>query len=192
MIVVFPWQRSAKPMHGFLDTTQTFPGDMWQEAQAALQVEQTWELLADADAVAQTELSQISLLDGLQPSSHHITIVCLGGEVVKGNVIEVGSDFIALTNSDRQEIAISFNAIIRVSGLPTRLIAETQIKPALSSRTMRMWLRDSLNQEIECTTSDHWKLRGRISYVGADFVRMADREGDACNIAMQGIAAIRR
>ena len=192
MFVVFPWQRSAKPMQSFLDTTQTFPGDVWQEAEATLQVEQTWELLADADAVVQTELSQVCLLDGLHPSPHELTIVCHGGNVVKGRVIEAGSDFIALTNCDGQEIAIPTGVIVRVSGLVTRSLAVEPALHSLGARSLRMWLRESLRHEIDCSTVDSWKLRGKILHVGKDFVRLADRENQICDIAVQAIATIRR
>ena len=192
MIVVFPWQRLVKPSHEFLDTTQTFPGDMWLEAEAMLQVEQTWELLADADAVVQSELSQVSLLDGLQPSPQWITVVCLGGEVVKGTVIEAGSDFAALMNGDHHEIAIHLKSIVRVSGMPTRVALGKPTKSPSDVRSLRMWLRECVGHEIECTTIENWKLRGQILHVGQDFVQVADREDEICNVAMQAIATIRK
>jgi hypothetical protein len=191
MIVVFPWQRSTKQFDAFLCTIQTFGGDVWQEAEATLQVEQTWDLLADASAVAQAELSQLTMSHVLERSPALVTIYCLGGFVVKGNVVSVGEDVVVLRCSNSEIIALNSSAIVRVTGLSTALLEVQVSDHPMHSLTLRRWLRDLIGQRIECTTTDGWMMRGQLKSVGQDMLQMNDFEGESSVLAMQAIVAIR-
>lgn len=189
--MVFPWQRSAKQSDAFLCTIQTFGGDVWQEAEATLQVEQTWDLLADASAVAQAELAQLTLSHALQRSPALVTIYCLGGVVVKGNVVHVGEDVVVLQCANSDIIGLNSLAIVRVTGLSTALLEVQMSDQPMHSLTLRRWLRDLIGQRIECTTTDGWMMRGQVKSVGQDMLQMNDFEGEASALAMQAIVSIR-
>lgn len=189
--MVFPWQRSTKQFDAFLCTIQTFGGDVWQEAAATVQVEQTWDLLADANAVAQAELSQLTLSHALHRSPTLVTIYCLGGVVVKGNVVHVGGDVVVLRCSNRDIIGLNSSTIVRVTGLSTGLLEAQVSDQSRHSLTLRRWLRDLIGQRIECTTTDGWMMRGQVKSVGQDMLQMNDFEGESSALAMQAIVSIR-
>ena len=188
--MVFPWQRSTKHTHELLCTTRTFSGDIWQEAEAAIQVEHAWELLADADAIAVAELAQATLLDGMRNATHQVTVYCLGGEIVHGNVVECGADVVVI-RCDDIDMAVPRNAILRVKGSSLALADEQQQSPMPSGLNFRRWIRQLRDTRIECSMVDGWKLRGRIVTIGQDVLRVQDFENEILDISIPGIAVIR-
>jgi len=191
MIVVFHWQRSTKPLAPILCTTQTFSGDVWQEAQAALHVEQTWDLIADADAVAQAELAQATLSDGLQRSTSTVVMMCQGGAIAKGTVVHVGKGVILLRSASGRIIAVNQESIMRVTGLSNVLPAAHLDGDRSAALTIRSWLRDYVEKPIDCTTIDGWSVRGAVMSVGRDFFEIRDSDGAATTVVIAAIAIIR-
>ena len=191
MIVVFLWQRSTKPLAPILCTTQTFGGDVWQEAEAALHVEQTWDLIADAEAVAQAELAQATLRTGLQRSSSTIVITCLGGAITKGHVVQAGEGMYLLQPVSGGITAVNHAAIMRVTGLPSALPVAHVDDGGSGSLTIRRWLRDYVEKPIDCRTIDGWSGRGALMSIGRDFFEIRDSDGVATTVAIAAIATIR-
>ncbi len=189
--MVFPWQRSTKQSDAFPCRIQTFGGDVWREAEATLQVEQTWDLLADASAVAQAELAQVTMSHALQHSPALVTIYCLGGVIVKGNVIHVGEDVVVVRCINSDIIGLNSSTIVRVAGLSTAFLKVQVSDQPVHSLTFRRWLRDLIGQRIECTTTDGLMMRGQVKSVGHDMLQMKDFEGEASALAMQAIVSIR-
>ena len=189
--MVFLRKRITKHNVGFACTTQTFHGDVWQEAQAAINIEERWGLLADASAIAQAERSRMRLADGLMNTRTPIVACCVGGSVVTGLILEVGTDVIIIQENSATVAAVRLQSLLRIQGVTHVLRLEAHAVSATAPLTMAGWLRSRTRENLHCNMIDSWTIHGRLQEVGADFVTLFGDDQGAVSLMTQHISVIR-
>ena len=191
MFVVFLRKRITKHTNGFAYATQTFHGDVWQEAQAVIEVEERWDLIADAAAIAQAERSRMRLADGLMNTRTPVLLSCMGGVVVTGCVREVGTDVIVVQELDAEVTAFRLQSVLRIDGVIHSLRVEVCPESTTLPLTMTSWLRSHISEAIQCHMIDGWAIRGELEEVGEDFITVRSDGDRVISLMTQGISVIR-
>ncbi len=189
--MVFLRKHITKHNVGFACTTQTFNGDVWQEAQAAIDVEERWGLLSDASAIAQAERSRMRLTDGLMNTRMPIVASCVGGAIVTGLIVEVGTDVIIVQENDITVAAVSLQSLLRIQGITHGLRLEACTASATASLTMAGWLRAHTRETMHCSMTDSSTIHGKVQEVGSDFVTLFGDDQGAISLMAQHISVIR-
>ncbi|MEI7453064.1 MAG: hypothetical protein WCK04_02415 [Actinomycetes bacterium] len=189
--MVFLRKHITKHNVGFACTTQTFHGDVWQEAQAAIDVEERWGLLADASAIAQAERSRMRLTDGLMNTRTPIVASCVGGSVVTGLILEVGIDVIIVQENNATVAAVSLQSLLRIQGVTRVLRLEAHAASVTAPLTMAGWLRSRTRENLHFNMIDSWTINGRLQEVGADFVTLFGDDQGAVSLMTEHISVIR-
>jgi len=191
MFVVFLRKRITKHTKGFAYAIQTFHGDVWQEAQAVIEVEERWGLIADASAIAQAERSRMRLADGLMNTRTPIVLSCICGVVMTGFIREVGTDVIVVQELDAEDVAVRLQSVLRIEGLIHSLRVEGCPESTTAPFTMTSWLRTRTHETIQCQMIDSWSIRGRVEEVGEDFISIRSDDNRRISLVTQHISVIR-
>lgn len=172
-------------------TTRTFQGDVWQEAQAVLGVEERWDLFADASAIAHAERARMRITEGLANTPTPVCITCLGGEVVHGWVREAGTDFIGVQENDTTYAVLRLQSVLRIEGVADALRVEGESETAPAQLNLVGWLRAQTHEVLQCHMIDSWSMQGRLREVGEDFIRIQGDGQRVTSVMTQQISVIR-
>jgi hypothetical protein len=191
MFVVFLRKRITKHTTGFAYATQTFHGDVWQEAQAVIEVEERWGLIADAAAIAQAERSRMKLAESVMNTRTPVLLSCVGGVVVTGLIQEVGTDVIVIQEFHAEDAAVRLQSVLRIEGVIHSLRVEECPEPTSAPLMMTGWLRSHISEAIQCHMIDGWAIRGELEEVGEDFLTVRSDDDRQISLVTQHISVIR-
>lgn len=197
IVVEFPRWQGSKPADAVPCTTRTLQsGDcsaaqLWESAEASLQTELSQDVLADASAIAHAERSRMHMREGMHHGLAQVSLSCLGGTVITGAVVDIGADWVLLAHEGWRATGIQLSTVLRAVGLEHRLPTESSTGATLSSWTQ--WLRSLVELQVgtvRLATVDGWHAHAEICYVGSDFLRMVDNDGQECDVLLCALSAV--
>jgi hypothetical protein len=153
--------------------------------------------LAERDAVV-AELgasgyAEVELASRLHASvGGHVALSLMGGSSVEGMLSRAGRDWV-LVVQDRVETVVRMGAILRVRGASDRAMPHA-VRSVLAKLALGSALRQlaAERETLAFTYVDGGVTRGLIRRVGADFVELAEANGQLDLVALDGLAAVRR
>ncbi|CAB4903163.1 unannotated protein [freshwater metagenome] len=188
--MVFLRRHRAKQNDEVTWKIQTFQGDVWQEAQAVLSVEERWDLAADAAAIADAERSRMRITDGLLSTQTAVIVNCLGGVVIIGSVCEVGTDVI-IVEEDSVPVAIRMQTILRIQGVVEALRVEVSPSREVACVSLASWLRNQPLESVQCQMIDGWTIQGKVGEIGEDFISLLRDDHRQIRVMTQHVSVMR-
>jgi len=153
----------------------------WQRLFSDLEA-QAEELAAgefDAEVAERTriEVGKLRLVDRLRATTGHpVQISCAGAGSVSGQLDQVGSDWVLLTESPGREVLVPVQSVMSLVGLGALSAApgsEGKVASRLDLRhALRRIVRDRAPVQIMLT--DGSRADGTLDRVGADFIELAE------------------
>lgn len=150
---------------------------LFSDLEAQFSAERALEKESEIADRARIELAGIELADRLRGSAGtEIKIVMVDGDVIRGELGHVGSEWLVLTEGARQWLVpytsvLSYQGLGRVSLRPSSRIQHTQgIASALRALSRD---RSELVVHLKVRTGDGYKLHGVIDRVGRDHFDLA-------------------
>ncbi|MGY1844197.1 hypothetical protein [Modestobacter sp. SYSU DS0875] len=148
------------------------------EAQAAEQ--EAAELDAEAASRSRAELGRVQLADRLRGAvGTEVALACAGVGELAGRLVEVGVDWLLLTDVQQRELLVATRAVRAVSGLTavTVAIPDAGAPSRLDlRRALRGLARDRAT--VQCLLDDGSVFAGTVDRVGADHLELAEHAVD--------------
>ena len=136
---------------------------------------------AEEASRARAEHGRIELADRLRGSlGRQVSLGCRGTGDLAGRLVDVGVDWLLLTDGQQREVLVSAGALCSVSGLA----AVTAPAAAVGAVARRLDLRRALRglardrATVSFLLEDGTVLGGTVDRVGADFVELAEHPLD--------------
>ncbi|MGY1838291.1 MULTISPECIES: hypothetical protein [unclassified Modestobacter] len=162
------------------------------EAQAADQ--EAAELDAESASRSRAELGRVHLADRLRGAvGAEVVLTCAGVGELAGRLVEVGVDWLLLTDVQQRELLVATRAVRAVGGLTTLTVDGatdgTQSRLDLR-RALRGLARDRAT--VQCLLDDGSVFAGTVDRVGADHLELAEHAVDRPRRrgAVSGVRAI--
>ncbi len=123
------------------------------------------------------ELARVELSDRLRANDGRIELLLRGGRLIRGDLIDAGSDWLVVDERHRGEVLVPVHAIIEVSGLGRSVAAPSDPRRLLS---LRQALRVLARHRVGVIVEDELRRvrTGTIDIVGADFFELAQHPLD--------------
>lgn len=175
----------------------------WERLFADLdaQADNAERLALDAEVAerTRTERGRIRLSDRLRAAEDPIT-VRIGGDLIRGRVLDVGPDWVLLALSDPPvtEILVATAAIQAIDGLTMRAQEPGSAGPVAERLDLRHVLRSLVRdrEPVILATADGSMLRARLDRIGADHLDLTPLDtgdGSASRLVpFTAIATVRR
>jgi len=136
---------------------------------------------AEESSRARAEHGRVLLADRLRGSvGAQVTLGCRGTGELTGRLVDVGVDWLLLTDAQQREVLVAAEAVCAIGGLgavtaPAAVAGEVARRLDLR-RALRGLARDRAT--VSCLLEDGAVLGGTVDRVGADFVELAEHPID--------------
>ena len=156
----------------------------WEQLFADLEAQWAENEAADEQAEdasrARAEYGRVSLIDRVRGSlGRPLAVACLGTGELTGRLVDVGVDWLLLTDEQDREVLVSTAALTSVGGLgaATAAAPDGAVARRLDlRRALRGLARDRAT--VTCLLVDGRARTGTLDRVGADFVELAEHPVD--------------
>lgn len=172
------------------------------EAQFARQSPEDGEV--EAASRARAEYGRLLLADRLRAArGRPVTLTCRGAGELSGRLVEVGVDWLLLTDPAGRELLVAAAAVRAVGGLSAVTAPAVESGPVTRRLDLRRALRGLARDRavVSCFLDEGTVLTGTVDRVGADFVELAEhpldvpRRRDAVTgvraVVLRAVAAVR-
>ena len=172
------------------------------EAQFAAQA--TDDENGEAASRARYEHGRVLLADRLRGSrGWQVSLSCRGTGELTGRLVDVGVDWLLLTDAMGRELLVSAGAVRAVGGLGATTAPGDEAGPVTRRLDLRRALRGLARDRapVQCLLDDGSVLTGTVDRVGADFLELAEhpldvpRRRDAVSgvraVVLDAVAAVR-
>lgn len=126
------------------------------------------------------ETGAVSLADRLRGAvGATLALRCRGAGQVRGELVEVGPDWLLLVDERHRELLVATAAVLAVTGL-TRTTAAADPRPVRVEMDLRRAVRGLVRDRsgVVLVLADGTTLTGTLDRVGADFVELAEHAPD--------------
>ncbi|MEI4272091.1 hypothetical protein TEK04_10190 [Klenkia sp. LSe6-5] len=154
---------------------------LFAELEAAFEAEESAVEQAEAGSRARAAAGTLRLVDRLRGASgHQLVLDCRGAGVVRGRLVDVGVDWVLLTDERGRDLLVALAAVQSVSGLGA-LTAPPEDDGVVARawdlrRAVRGLVRD--RAPVQLLLDGGSALAGTLDRVGADFVELAEHHLD--------------
>ena len=197
MTVEFPRRRQAKRAGELPCTTRTIASvdhglaNVWELAEASLHTELSHDVLAEASAIEMAERSRTLMGESLGAGKVPVTVSCQGAGTLTGQVIEHGENWVLIRRERLLLTGVQMSSVLRIAGVQHRLA--TEVTEATGLRSWSQWLRSLIDQEVghvQMTLIDGWTALVAIGFVGSDFARVSDDDGNHIDVMIRSMSTI--
>jgi hypothetical protein len=171
----------------------------WQQLFADLQAqfeqeEASAERAEDASR-ARAEVGAVALSDRLRGAAGlSLALNVRGAGQLSGVLLDVGPDWLLLSDDLGREVLVAGTAVRAVGGLGRRTAAPQEPRPVRAALDLRRALRGLARDRaaVQLVLDDGAVLAGTVDRVGADYVEVAEHAVDAPRRveAVQGVRAV--
>ncbi|GAB3363674.1 hypothetical protein [Modestobacter lapidis] len=132
-----------------------------------------------------------------------VTLTCRGAGELGGRLVDVGTDWLLLTDATGRELLVATAAVRSVGGLGAATAPPAEVGPVARRLDLRRALRGLARDRaaVQCLLDDGSVLAGTVDRVGADFLELAEhpldlpRRRDAVTgvraVVLDAVAAVR-
>ena len=136
---------------------------------------------AEAASRARYEHGRVRLADRLRGvRGWPVTLSCRGAGEVTGRLVDVGVDWLLLTDALSREVLVAVSAVCAVAGLAAATAPAQDDGPVARALDLRRALRGLARDRmpVHCLLVDGTALAGTVDRVGADFLELAEHPLD--------------
>ena len=171
----------------------------WQQLFADLQAqferEQASAEQAESASRARAEVGGVVLTDRLRGAvGGRVSLTVRGPGQVGGDLIDVGPDWLLLSDNLGRDVLVAAAAVRAVAGLGRRTAATEDVGPVRAHLDLRRALRALARDRagVQVVLDDGAVLTGTVDRVGADYVELAEHPMDTPRRvdAVQGVRAV--
>lgn len=171
----------------------------WQRLFADLQAEfdeaETAAERAEDASRRRVEAGAVRLADRLAGAlGRPLTLRCSGAGDVTGHLVEVGTDWLLLTDESRREVLVATSTVRTVAGLGRATAPAEEPGPVHGRLDLRRALRGLARDRsvVQVVLDDGSSYVGTVDGVGADHVELAEHAADQPrrSAAVRGVRAI--
>ncbi len=135
------------------------------------------ELAGEVADRTRRELARVRLVDRLRAvTGRDVSVAVLGGGTLAGRLVDVGPDWVLLTESRGRDALVPLAAVVGLTGMGSRAAdpgSEGLVVRRLAlGHALRAVARD--RAPVSCVLVDGSTLTGTIDRVGADFIDVAE------------------
>lgn len=150
---------------------------------------------AEAASRARYEHGRVLLIDRLRGSlGRQVTLSCRGTGDLTGRLVDVGVDWLLLTDAMGRELLVAAAAVRAVGGLGATTAPGAEAGPVTRRLDLRRALRGLARDRapVQCLLDDGSQLTGTVDRVGADFLELAEHPLDVPRRrdAVRGVRAV--
>jgi hypothetical protein len=148
------------------------------EAQFAAQAE---DESTEAPSRSRAEYGRLLLTDRLRGAlGWPVRLTCRGAGELSGRLVDVGADWLLLTDSTGRELLVAAAAVRAVDGLGAATSPPAEAGPVARRLDLRRALRGLARDRapLQCLLDDGTVLVGTVDRVGADFLELAEHPLD--------------
>jgi hypothetical protein len=135
----------------------------------------------EAPSRSRAEYGRLLLADRLRGArGWPVTLTCRGAGELSGRLVDVGVDWLLLTDPIGRELLVASAAVRAVGGLRTATAPPAEAGPVTRRLDLRRALRGLARDRapLQCLLDDGSVLSGTVDRVGADFLELAEHPLD--------------